>query len=227
MLFVGEYDQTGKLIQETIWLDDLPVATLAPHAGSTSNPIAVDIYYVHPDHLGTPRAITRPSDNLKVWEWANSDAFGNNAPNQNPNGLGTFGYNLRFPGQYADGETGLNYNYFRDYDPTIGRYVEADPIGLRGGINTYGYVKENPLSLTDSFGLAASCTDPCPPPMMEKYTECIQECFKKNIQDVMNNCASWPGSLRHICVIVYVTDRMFCKWVCDRRFPDCWRKTLE
>ena len=54
-------------------------------------------------------------------------------------------YNLRFPGQYYDAETGLNQNMQRDYDPQTGRYVESDPIGLQGGINTYAYTGDDPI----------------------------------------------------------------------------------
>ena len=68
----------------------------------------------------------------------------------------TFNYNLRFPGQYYDKETGLHQNYFRDYNPKIGKYVESDPIGLAGGINTYAYARENPILWTDSLGLDVS-----------------------------------------------------------------------
>jgi len=61
--------------------------------------------------------------------------------------------NLRLPGQYYDAETGLHYNYFRTYDPATGRYLEADPIGQAGGLNTYSYAAANPLSLVDPSGL--------------------------------------------------------------------------
>ena len=105
------------------------------------------------DHLGTPRTITRSTDNQKVWEWENTEAFGNNLPNENPSALGTFGYNLRMPGQYYDQETGTHYNYFRDYDSSLGRYIESDPLGLRAGLNTYAYAFGRPLRWSDFFGL--------------------------------------------------------------------------
>jgi len=153
---LGEYSGAGALIQETVWLDDIPVATLRPDGSG-----GIDVFYVHTDHLNTPRRASRPSDNTIVWRW-DSDPFGAAAANHDPDGDATpFVYNLRFPGQYFDAETGLHYNYFRDYDPQTGRYVESDPIGLRGGINTYAYVKGNPIRYVDSLGLDAEmCTRP-------------------------------------------------------------------
>jgi len=75
-------------------------------------------------------------------------------PNEEPDGNSKpFVLNLRFPGQYFDAEPALNYNHFGDYDPAIGRYVQSDPIGLGGGLNTYGYVRPNPLGFTDPSGL--------------------------------------------------------------------------
>jgi RHS repeat-associated protein len=143
----GEYSSTGALVQETVWLGDTPVATLRPHTGG-----GIDIYYVHADHLNAPRMVTRPSDNKIAWRW-DMDPFGTTAPNQNPQGLGTFVYGLRYPGQYYDSETGLNYNANRDYDPQIGRYVESDPIGLDGGVNTYAYALGSPILASDPSGL--------------------------------------------------------------------------
>jgi RHS repeat-associated protein len=116
------------------------------------------VYYIHTDHLNTPRRITSSSTNAIVWRW-DSDPFGTAAANQNPSGNGTqFVYNPRFPGQYYDAETGLNYNYARGYDSAIGRYVESDPIGLNGGsYSTYAYVRGNPVKGVDPLGLDPLC----------------------------------------------------------------------
>jgi RHS repeat-associated protein len=144
---LGEYSSTGALIQETIWMGDRPVATLRPRSGGS-----IAIFYVSTDHLGTPRKVTRSSsDNGLVWRW-DPDTYGTAAANQNPAGYGTFVYNLRFPGQYYLPETGFYQNYLRDYDPQMGRYLESDPIGLHGGINTYAYVNGNPVTNADPSG---------------------------------------------------------------------------
>ncbi len=77
--------------------------------------------------------------------------------------------NLRFPGQYFDGETGTHYNLYRDYSPVQGRYMQSDPIGLGAGVNLHIYVGARPLISRDSLGLqeevcaGGSCTPPPPP----------------------------------------------------------------
>ena len=90
---IGEYGSGGTLVQETVWMGDIPVATLQPNGNSIS------VYYIHTDQLNAPRVVTRPLDNGVEWRW-DTDPFGTVAANQNPAGLGTFVYNLRFPGQY-------------------------------------------------------------------------------------------------------------------------------
>ncbi|NQY37122.1 MAG: RHS domain-containing protein [Alteromonadaceae bacterium] len=103
-------------------------------------------YYYHNDHLGTPQVMT-DSNATVVWR-ANYDPFG-----KADIVVEKVTNNIRFPGQYFDQESGLHHNYFRDYDPDLGRYIQSDPIGLAGGINTYGYVDGNPISYVDPYGL--------------------------------------------------------------------------
>jgi RHS repeat-associated protein len=110
------------------------------------------VHYVQADQLGTPRAVI-DNQNQTVWNW-DGDAFGNSPANNDPDQNGAaLAYNLRFPGQYYDQETNTHYNYFRDYNPATGRYIESDPIGLAGGINTFAYVNGNPIKHSDPLGL--------------------------------------------------------------------------
>lgn len=106
---------------------------------------------IHDDQLGRPQIVTNASQavvwSAQNWPFTQNVTISSSVP-----------LNLGFPGQYYDAETGLWNNGFRDYDPALGRYVESDPIGLAGGINTYAYVRNNPISLVDPFGLCPTCT---------------------------------------------------------------------
>jgi RHS repeat-associated protein len=137
------------------------------------------IYYYHTDHLGTPQFLT---DSIQTVAWqANYDPSGRAM-------VVTQGVvnNLRFPGQYFEQETGLHYNYYRDYDPTLGRYIQSDPIGLEGGLNTYGYAFQNPLRFADPTGenptipiiIAACLGDPvCALPLIAGASHAITKCI--------------------------------------------------
>jgi RHS repeat-associated protein len=261
---LGEYAKDGKLIQETVWFDDLPVAIVKPKGASAHNPVSgtgttgnqgakntgangntaapaaptnivnVEIFYVHPDHLGTPRVITASAPiaatqgtgitsaqtmNKAVWRW-DSDPFGSNAtatssPNENPNTLnqivGTatlpylFVFDNAFPGQKRDRESGKHYNYFRDYDPSIGRFPQSDPIGLKGGLSTYSYVRNGPTQLRDPLGLVPWPWDgPGPGSFDERCSlpgsvgdamnanRCVKQCCIKHDKCFRdNNCNFW------------------------------------
>lgn len=133
---IAETDGQGNLLKEYLYLDGMRIATVDNSA----------LYYVHTDHLGAPLALTDSSGTVQ-WKGA-YDPYGNVTVE-----VSTLEQTQRFPGQRYNKETGLHYNYFRDYDPEIGRYLQSDPIGLNGGINTYGYVGANPLNYVDPWGL--------------------------------------------------------------------------
>ena len=102
-----------------------------------------------------------------MWS-ASYDSFGKATVDQ----TSSITNNLRFPGQYFDVETGLHYNYFRNYDPVNGRYLESDPIGLSGGVNRYVYVLSNPMLLVDPDGLECISMPAIP------YQNCRQISYK-------------------------------------------------
>jgi len=104
------------------------------------------LYRAQTDHLGRPEAlVTNDASSTTVWR-SLLLAFDRQVIT---NQIG--GYNLGFPGQYHDEETGFIQNNYRDYDPATGKYLQVDPIGLRGGVNPYGYVRSNPVGLADIF----------------------------------------------------------------------------
>ena len=131
----GAITQTYGYAPNSIWGTD-PIYT---KAGGSYH------YYLN-DHLGTPQQLAL-KNGAKTWS-AVYEAFGKATVTTS-----TITNNLRFPGQYADSETGLHYNWNRTYDNQIGRYIKADPIGIRGGVNGYLYTNSNPIIYIDNKGL--------------------------------------------------------------------------
>jgi RHS repeat-associated protein len=113
---------------------------------SERTPITVRHY--HCDHLGTPLALTDQNQQI-VWA-ARLDPWGNVEQEFNPNSIDQA---IRLPGQHQDTDTGLYYNRHRYYDPSIGSYVNQDPIGLAGGNNIYEYALNIPTQIYDPTGL--------------------------------------------------------------------------
>jgi len=148
---LAEMDGAGNTRKVYVYSNGQPVAMVDY---STNN--SGDLYYIHNDHLGTPQALTDESGSV-VWR-ALYQPFGEAIVDEDPDlDTNKVTFNLRFPGQYYDQESGLHYNYFRDYDPSTGRYIQSDPIGLQGGLNSYAYVENNPLIFVDPFGLFRDC----------------------------------------------------------------------
>jgi RHS repeat-associated protein len=140
---IGEYAASGNRMQRYAYLP----GDYAPVQIADAN----GVYDVHRDHQQTPRLLT---DAMQQTVWRSRfEAYGKAVVDDDADGDGAaITYNQRFPGQYFDQESGLHYNYKRDYDPAIGRYIQTDPIGLDGGTNTYGYVHGNPITFSDPTG---------------------------------------------------------------------------
>jgi RHS repeat-associated protein len=133
-----EADDQGQAIADYIYLGNSAVAVIAPASGQIS--------FLHNDHRGVPQLATDSAQN-PAWV-ANYMPFGEMA-----NVPMNIVQDLRMPGQEFDAETGLYHNGFRNYVPEWGRYLETDPIGLLGGVNTYAYANANPIRMIDRLGL--------------------------------------------------------------------------
>jgi RHS repeat-associated protein len=122
--------------------------TPARNLGEVQGLEAQEVYFLHDDRLGAPQVATDSYQN-GVWS-ANYGPFGelSTVP-------GLIVQNLRLPGQEFDVDAGLYHNGFRDYVPGWGRYLQSDPIGLVGGLNTYGYAEGNPVNSVDPLGLCS------------------------------------------------------------------------
>ncbi|WP_170157861.1 RHS repeat domain-containing protein [Litoreibacter meonggei] len=161
---ISEYEvpigtKTKTLLREYVWLGDIPVAVIENS----------QVYYVRADHIGKPIFAT-DSLGAKVWEATYLPFGGVHTSTGTP-------MNLRFPGQWFQSESGLHQNWMRDYDPTLGRYIQSDPLGLVDGSSVYGYAMQNPGRYADPSGEQSSpfgfprklpnssggaqCGDPC------------------------------------------------------------------
>jgi len=117
-----------------------------------------------------------------VWRWDQAEPFGNNPADEDPDDNSVaFDLPLRLPGQRYDQETGLHYNYFRDYDPSLGIYKQSDPTGLADGLNLYAYVAGSPLLFIDPLGLFKYNKPPPKtvpvPPAVEAMVVCLENCL--------------------------------------------------
>jgi len=138
---VGECDQTGKIVKSYGY---------KPGSTWTTDPLFVkkggNYYFYHNNHLGAPQKITSENGNVV---WSTKYASFGHATTE----IDIVKNNLRLPGQYFDSESELHYNFFRYYSPKAGRYLNSDPIGLKGGSNLFTYISNNPLNASDPLGL--------------------------------------------------------------------------
>ncbi len=142
---LAEHDgSSGAVLREYVWLDDMPIAVIDSTSGS---PI---IYYIHAGQLNEPQVMT-DSSQTSVWN-AYMSPFGQAQVFTN----GAAALDMRLPGQWFEAEAagaGLNQNAHRDYDPSLGRYIEVDPLGIDAGPNPYGYVNGAVYDGIDPSGL--------------------------------------------------------------------------
>ncbi|MCA3084491.1 MAG: RHS domain-containing protein [Rhodocyclaceae bacterium] len=152
-------------------------------------------HYYHNDHAGTPQKLTNAAGEI-TWA-AYQEAFGRTTVDSgvNPQATVATTNNLRFAGQYDDSETGLHHNGLRDYDPTTGRYLQTDPIGLAGGLNTYAYVEGDPVNFIDPTGEN-------PAALLYVYARCVAQCTAQSAAgDFLDNTCPEFGDYAKDCAL--------------------------
>jgi RHS repeat-associated protein len=197
---VFHYDKDGQLLSVSLSDGTVLAEYLYLNQEPVAKPSGLDLNYIHSDHLGTPKIMT-DGVGTKVWG-IESRPFGDDE-----NLDGNADLELRFPGQYHDSETGMNYNYFRYYMPQVGRYMTTDPLGLLVSPNLYTYVENEPIGNADASGLSLM---PFPAPnyvcasgfaeawryarmvrqgrLPDKVGHCLAHCV------VAKNCGPWVGA---------------------------------
>ncbi len=142
---LGIYGAPDMPSQQFVWMDDLPISLML---GNQS-------LHLQPDHIGTTRVAVDAAQDKVIWKWSlTGEVFGDTPPDQDSDqGQVSLALATRLPGQIVDEATLTNQNLHRDYEPSSGRYLSSDPLGLTAGVSTYGYVEGKPLLKSDPEGL--------------------------------------------------------------------------
>lgn len=152
---VADVDAQGRITAHYVYLGQALLAKIESDVGEAAQARQakkVKVLWAHSDHRGAPVLLT-DKQGRSVWS-AKYEPFGKAQVNEDVDGDGqAITLDLRFPGQWLDHETGTHHNYFRDYDPETGRYLQPDPIGVAGGMNTYVYANGDPMQYIDPLGL--------------------------------------------------------------------------
>ena len=212
-----QYDFSDTLLAEINGSVETDYLYINPDLGASTGlrPLAMltgtTYTWLHDDHLGRPQVATNASQTV-IWK-SSYLPFGEvNATS------GTATVNLRFPGQYYDAESGFNYNGMRDYVPVLGRYLEADPIGIEGGMNVYGYVGQNPMRDIDPTGKdTGELTDTPQQTPIPTDSNGQGQCQSS----LESNCLALKNSILNTCIRLTPMKRMACYQAAVDTYDEC------
>jgi RHS repeat-associated protein len=211
---IAESTDTGQTVREYVWLDDMPLAVVADV--DTMSP---KLWHVHADQLDRPLKMTDGTQAV-VWD-AVYRPFG-----EVVSITGSGSNNLRFPGQYFLIESGLHYNWHRHYDPSIGRYLQTDPLGTTDGPSVYAYTQNSPTMFVDRLGLAVGDWWDLVANFRRAYEIGIEELARRSGPGSHNNSVD---AMRHavwMCRTVRETNR-FTAWVAGVGHEMNWDQPLS